>query len=68
MAPGMICVTIFGNTLDFSSVWFWVCLGIDLTMILTVNVIYWRGRLKKRASEQNTCESTEESEHEVSQG
>ena len=35
VAPGMICVTIFGKELDFTSPAFWIAVAVEITVIAT---------------------------------
>ena len=47
IAPGMICVTIFGRELDFRSPAFWVAVAVEVTVIITA-YMYSRKRLLKK--------------------
>lgn len=47
VAPGMVCVTIFGRELDFTSPAFWIAVSVELTIIVTA-YIYSNKRLLKK--------------------
>lgn len=47
VAPGMVCVTIFGRELDFTSPAFWIAVSVELTVIVTA-YIYSNKRLLKK--------------------
>ena len=47
VAPGMICVTIFGKELDFTSPAFWIAVAVEITVIVTAYLYSNKKLLKK---------------------
>lgn len=45
IAPGMVCLVIAGNSLDFSSPVFWIFLGIN-TVLVVCSVVYTLRKLR----------------------
>ncbi|MCD8035838.1 MAG: VTT domain-containing protein, partial [Clostridiales bacterium] len=49
IAPGMICVTIFGGELDFTSWEFWLAAAVEVTVIITA-YMYSKKKLLRRSN------------------
>ena len=47
VAPGLICVTIFGKELDFTSPAFWIAVAVEITVIVTAYLYSNKKLLKK---------------------
>ena len=47
VAPGMVCVTIFGKELDVTSPAFWIAVAVEVTVIVSA-YIYSKKRLLKK--------------------
>ncbi len=47
VAPGMICVTIFGRELDFTSPAFWIAVAVEITVIATAYLYSNKKLLRK---------------------
>ena len=48
VSPGMVCVTIFGRELDFTSPAFWVAVCVEATVIITAYIYSHKKLLKKK--------------------